>query len=91
MIAIGEEIREIESGVASKDSNVLKNAPHTADLIVSDHWEMPYSREKAAFPLAFVRENKFCPTVRRIDSAYGDRNLVCSCMPTEAYAEVEKV
>lgn len=91
MIAIREEIREIESGVASKDSNVLKNAPHTADLIISDHWEMPYSREKAAFPLTFVRENKFWPTVRRIDSAYGDRNLVCSCMPTEAYAEVEKV
>lgn len=91
MIAIREEIREIESGVASKDSNVLKNAPHTADLIISDHWEMPYTREKAAFPLTFVRENKFWPTVRRIDSAYGDRNLVCSCMPTEAYAEVEKV
>ena len=91
MIAIREEIREIESGLASKDSNVLKNAPHTADLIISDHWEMPYTREKAAFPLTFVRENKFWPTVRRIDSAYGDRNLVCSCMPTEAYAEVEKV
>ena len=91
MIAIREEIREIESGAASKDSNVLKNAPHTADLIISDQWEMPYSREKAAFPLSFVRENKFWPTVRRVDSAYGDRNLVCSCMPTEAYAEVEKV
>jgi glycine dehydrogenase len=91
MIAIREEIREIESGLASKDSNVLKNAPHTADLIISDQWEFPYSREKAAFPLTFVRENKFWPTVRRIDSAYGDRNLVCSCMPTEAYAEVEKV
>nr|MBI1232310.1 aminomethyl-transferring glycine dehydrogenase [Cytophagales bacterium] len=91
MIAIREEIREIETGLASKEINVLKNAPHTVNLVLSDHWDMPYSREKAAFPLPFVRENKFWPTVRRIDSAYGDRNLVCSCMPTESYAEVEKV
>jgi len=91
MIAIREEIREIETGLVSKEVNVLKNAPHTVNLVLSDHWDMPYSREKAAFPLPFVRDNKFWPTVRRIDSAYGDRNLVCSCMPTESYAEVEKV
>ncbi|MCC5938370.1 MAG: aminomethyl-transferring glycine dehydrogenase [Lunatimonas sp.] len=89
MIAIREEIREVESGVASKENNVLKNAPHTADLVIADAWEFPYSREKAAFPLSYVRENKFWPSVRRIDSAYGDRNLVCSCVPVEAYAEAE--
>jgi len=89
MIAIREEIREVESGVASKEDNVLKNAPHTADLVIADAWEFPYSREKAAFPLSYVRENKFWPSVRRIDSAYGDRNLVCSCVPVEAYAEAE--
>jgi glycine dehydrogenase len=69
---------------------VLKNAPHTASKVVADKWEFPYSREKAAYPLPFVKENKFWPSVSRIDAAYGDRNLVCSCIPTEAYEE-EKV
>lgn len=90
MISIREEIREIENGAVPKDNNLLKNAPHTTELVVSDTWEFPYSREKAAFPLPHVRENKFWPSVRRIDSAYGDRNLVCSCMPTEDFAEIEK-
>jgi glycine dehydrogenase len=86
MLQIREEIREIESGVADKLNNVLKNAPHTATCIISDAWAYPYSREKAAFPLTFVRESKIWPTVRRVDDAYGDRNLVCACLPVEAYA-----
>lgn len=91
MIAIRAEIREIEEGTAAKDDNVLKNAPHTAALVTSSHWERPYSREKAAFPLPFVRENKFWPAVARVDNAYGDRNLVCSCLPIEEYQGAEEV
>ncbi|TNE69463.1 glycine dehydrogenase (aminomethyl-transferring) [bacterium] len=87
MLQIREEIREIENGTADKVNNVLKNAPHTATCVISDAWEYPYSREKAAFPLSFVRDAKVWPTVRRVDDAYGDRNLVCACLPTEAYAE----
>ncbi|NCQ10983.1 MAG: aminomethyl-transferring glycine dehydrogenase [Bacteroidetes bacterium] len=86
MLQIREEIREIENGTADKMNNVLKNAPHTAHCIISDNWIYPYSREKAAYPLDFVRETKIWPTVRRIDDAYGDRNLICSCLPVEAYA-----
>ena len=66
---------------------MLKNAPHTATMVMADDWEKPYSREKAAYPLAFVRENKFWPSIGRIDSAYGDRNLMCSCLPIEEYQE----
>ncbi|MDX2188961.1 MAG: aminomethyl-transferring glycine dehydrogenase [Bacteroidota bacterium] len=86
MIQIRTEIEEIEKGLFAKDNNVLKNAPHTAEVIMSDNWEYPYSRNKAAFPLSFVRESKFWPTVSRIDGAFGDRNLVCSCIPIEAFA-----
>jgi glycine dehydrogenase len=86
MLAIREEIREIEDGRADRVENVLKNAPHTATMVLTGTWEMPYSREKAVFPAPFVKENKFWPTVRRIDSAYGDRNLICSCIPVEEYA-----
>lgn len=85
LIAIREEIAEVQSGKADKVENVLKNAPHTAQVVLSDNWQKPYSREKAAFPLPFVRKSKFWPSVSRIDSAYGDRNLVCSCLPIEAY------
>ncbi len=85
LIQIRQEIREIEEGSADRDNNVLKNAPHTAAVITADAWTMPYSREKAAYPLPFVREAKFWPSVSRIDNAYGDRNLVCSCLPIEAY------
>ncbi|MDO6437639.1 aminomethyl-transferring glycine dehydrogenase [Cyclobacterium sp. 1_MG-2023] len=85
MIAIRQEIREVEEGKADKQVNVLKNAPHTAASIISDNWEMPYSREKAAYPLPFVKENKFWPAVGRIDAAYGDRNLMCSCIPTSDF------
>ncbi|KAB7732048.1 aminomethyl-transferring glycine dehydrogenase [Rudanella paleaurantiibacter] len=87
MIAIRNEIREIENGQVDKGDNVLKHAPHTASVVLADDWSRPYSREKAAFPLPYVRSRKFWPTVSRIDSAYGDRNLVCSCVPTDAYAE----
>ncbi len=87
MIAIRNEIREIENGQVDKADNVLKHAPHTASVVLTDDWSRPYSREKAAFPLPYVRSRKFWPTVSRIDSAYGDRNLVCSCVPTDAYAE----
>ena len=86
MLAIREEIREIEDGRADRVENVLKNAPHTATMVLTGTWEMPYSREKAVFPAPFVKENKFWPSVRRIDSAYGDRNLICSCIPVEDYA-----
>jgi glycine dehydrogenase len=87
MIAIRSEIRDIEIGMADRENNVLKNAPHTAGLALADEWEFPYSRQKAVYPLDYVKANKFWPTVRRIDSAYGDRNLVCSCIPVEEYAE----
>ena len=74
--------------IASENENdhaLLKNAPHTLQMITSDKWEYPYTRQKAAFPLEFVSKNKFWPTVRRVDEAYGDRNLVCSCNPIESY------
>jgi glycine dehydrogenase len=79
--------KEIETATADEHNNVLKNAPHTLQMLTSDTWNMPYSREKAAFPLEYISENKFWPTVRRTDDAYGDRNLVCSCAPIEAYME----
>jgi glycine dehydrogenase len=91
LIEIRNEIREIEEGTADKENNVLKNAPHTASIITADAWEKPYSRQKAAYPLAFVKDAKFWPSVSRIDNAYGDRNLVCSCLPIEAYAKTESV
>ena len=88
MISIRSEIEEIELGLADTSQNVLKQAPHTTAMIASDEWELPYSREKAAFPGSWTRVNKFWPSVRRLDDAYGDRNLVCSCPPLDAYAEV---
>jgi len=87
MIAIREEIAEVENGNADKANNVLKHAPHTQAVVLAENWDRPYSREKAVFPLGYVKANKFWPTVSRIDSAYGDRNLVCSCLPIEEYAE----
>lgn len=91
MIEIRNEIREVENGLADKEENVLKNAPHTAQLALSDDWSLPYSRQKAVYPLPYVKDSKFWPTVRRIDSAYGDRNLMCSCIPVENYNEEEAV
>jgi glycine dehydrogenase len=89
MIAIRNEVREVEEGTADRVDNVLKNAPHTSRVVLSDVWEHAYGREKAAFPLPHLRFNKFWPSVSRVDSAFGDRNLICSCIPVEAYAEVE--
>tara|TARA_R110000796_G_scaffold67449_2_gene154635 strand:- start:61597 stop:64518 length:2922 start_codon:yes stop_codon:yes gene_type:complete len=79
--------KEINSTSESEPNNVLKNAPHTLKMVTNDSWDFPYSREKAAFPLDFVSENKFWPSVRRVDDAYGDRNLICTCAPIEAYME----
>jgi glycine dehydrogenase len=86
MQQIYREIKEVELGEADKTDNVLKNAPHPEYVIVSDEWKHGYSREKAAYPLAWVRENKFWVPVARVDDAYGDRNLVCTCDPVESYA-----
>jgi glycine dehydrogenase len=91
MIAIRGEIAEIEDGLADRENNVLVNAPHTSRVVLADQWDRPYSREKAAFPLPGLRFNKFWPSVSRIDSAYGDRNLVCSCVPVSEYLEAETV
>lgn len=85
MLAIREEIDEASP---EDGNNVLKNAPHTLAMVTSDVWEYPYSRQKAAFPLSYVSENKFWPSIRRTDEAFGDRNLICTCAPIEAYAEV---
>src|SRR5271168_552205 len=87
MIAIRGEIQAVIDQKADARDNVLKNAPHTAATVASDIWTHPYSREQAAFPLPFVRARKFWPSVGRIDNPYGDRNLMCSCPPVEAFAE----
>ena len=80
---------EIDATRADDNNNVLKNSPHTMDMVTSDTWNFPYSRQKAAFPLPYITDNKFWPSVRRVDDAYGDRNLICTCAPIEAYAEAE--
>ena len=87
MIAIREEVREVEEGHADKEDNVLKNSPHTADVVTANTWDRSYSREKAAYPLDELRERKFWPSVSRIDNAYGDRHLFCSCVPVGLYEE----
>jgi glycine dehydrogenase len=79
--------KEIEATSIENPVNVLKNAPHTLAMLTSDSWDLPYSREKAAYPLEYVADNKFWPSVRRVDDTYGDRNLICSCAPIEAYME----
>ena len=85
MIGIRDEIREIEQGAASRDNNVVKNAPHTVKMVASDEWEYPYSRAKAAFPVDFQSSGKYWTPVTKIDDAYGDRNLVCTCLPVDHY------
>jgi glycine dehydrogenase len=87
MIAIRSEIQEIETGKADLQNNLLKRAPHSAASLLTADWDRPYSRERAAYPTAWTRENKFWAAVDRIDNAYGDRNLVCACLPMEAYSE----
>jgi glycine dehydrogenase len=86
MIKIRQEIEQIEKGTLDRANNVLKNAPHSLDRIATNHWPHPYTREEAAYPLPWVRERKFWPSVSRVDNAFGDRNLVCSCPPMEDYA-----
>ena len=86
MIGIRKEISEIENGDADPDNNVLKHSPHTMRVSLNDDWDRPYSREKAVFPLDDLRYNKFWPAVSRVDDAYGDRNLMCTCVPIEEYA-----
>lgn len=89
LIAIRNEVREIEEGKADKEDNVLKNAPHTAMEISSDAWSHAYSREKAAYPLPFVVAKKFWPSVARVNNTHGDRHLICACLPIEAYVQNE--
>ena len=87
MISIHGEIQEVIEGKADSENNVLKHAPHTAEVVTSDQWDRPYSREQAAYPLKTLREHKFWPYVGRIDNVHGDRNLVCSCAGMEEYIE----
>ncbi|MBE9038302.1 aminomethyl-transferring glycine dehydrogenase [aff. Roholtiella sp. LEGE 12411] len=86
LISIRQEIAEIESGKVDAQDNVLKNAPHTAESLITGEWQHPYSREQAAYPAPWTREHKFWPAVSRIDAAFGDRNFVCSCLPMDAYS-----
>ena len=88
LLSIRQEIAEIENGVADRENNVLKNAPHTAESVISGEWDKPYSREKAVYPAAHLVASKFWPSVGRVDNTYGDRNLICSCLPIAAYAEM---
>ena len=85
LINIRREIAEIEEGQADRENNVLKNAPHTEQVVIADAWDKPYTIEKAAYPIDWVREHKFFASVSRVDDAYGDRNLVCTCEPIEIY------
>lgn len=87
LISIREEIAEVENGQVDKANNILKHAPHTAEIVTADEWDRPYSRQAAAYPLAYVKEHKFWPSVGRVNDSQGDRMLVCSCPPIEAYAE----
>jgi len=87
MISIREEIRQVETGAVPKDNNVLVNAPHPIDVLLQSEWNRPYSRETAAYPLAYLRRKKFWPSVSRVDDTFGDRNLICSCPPIEQYEE----
>ena len=86
MSSIRDEIRQIEVDPFKREENVLKNAPHTEEMLTSDEWNLSYNRQKAAYPVKSIKGRKFWPSVRRVDDAYGDRNLICSCPPTEEYA-----
>ncbi len=79
--------KEIEAADKDEPNNVLKNSPHTLEMLTADNWDFPYSRQEAAFPLEYISDNKFWPSIRRVDEAYGDRNLICTCNPIEAYME----
>jgi len=84
LIGIRAEVREVEEGRQPREGNVLKMAPHTVKDLVGEEWGRPYSREKAAYPLPFLKEKKFWPTVTRLDDAYGDLNLFCTCAPMQS-------
>jgi glycine dehydrogenase len=85
LLAIRKEIAAVENGTADKTNNVLKNAPHTQLVVLDDHWDKPYTRQQAAFPLAYIKHNKFWPSISRINNTHGDRNLICTCEPVESY------
>jgi glycine dehydrogenase len=85
MISIHGEIQQVLNGTADREDNVLKNAPHPATAVIADDWSHAYSREKAAYPLPYLRQHKFWPSVGRIDNVHGDRNLVCTCDSVESY------
>ncbi len=89
LLSIREEIKEIEEGKADKKDNPLKHAPHTQQVVTADDWNHAYSRQTAAFPLYYVTQNKFWPSVARVNNTFGDRNLICTCEPVESYMEVE--
>jgi glycine dehydrogenase len=86
MVAIAEEIRKVTNGSFDKENNPLKNAPHTAEVILANEWDKPYTREEAAYPVSRLRKNKYWPPVGRADNVYGDRNLFCTCVPISEYA-----
>lgn len=90
LLNIREEIRQIEEGKADREINVLKMAPHTAELLTADEWDRPYSRQQAAYPASWSRSNKYWPPVSRVDNAYGDRNLICSCTPIYEYMDEDQ-
>ena len=87
MIAIRLEIESVESGAVDAEDNLLKNAPHTTDMVGGNAWPHDYDRERAAFPAPWLRNYKFWPAVSRIDNVWGDRNLACSCVGMEAFTE----
>jgi glycine dehydrogenase len=89
LLSIRQEIRDIEEGKMDKKNNALKNAPHTQLSVVNSEWNKPYTREQAAFPMYYVTQNKFWPSVARVNNTYGDRNLICTCEPIESYIEAE--
>jgi glycine dehydrogenase len=89
MVKIREEIRDIENGHSDKDDNLLKNAPHTANCIINKNWNHPYSPQEAAYPLSYLIENKYWVPVRRVDNAFGDRNLICACPSVESYVHLD--
>ncbi|HEX3167444.1 MAG TPA: aminomethyl-transferring glycine dehydrogenase [Chitinophagaceae bacterium] len=89
LLGIRQEIRDIEEGKMDKKNNALKNAPHTQLSVVNSEWNKPYTREQAAFPMYYVTQNKFWPSVARVNNTYGDRNLICTCEPIESYMEAE--
>jgi glycine dehydrogenase len=89
LLSIRKEIKDVEEGIADKKENALKNAPHTQFAIINSNWDKPYSRESAAFPLEYVKANKFWPSVARVNNTFGDRNLICTCEPVESYMDAE--